>query len=188
MRTKNFQMSMCMCAKSLQSCLTLCNPMDCNPPASSVHGIFQARIPEWVVMPSSRGSSQPRDLTHISYVSCSGRQVLYHYLRNQRKRNQRSNCQHSLDHKDRQFQENIYLCLTDYMNTFDSMNHDKLWKALKELGIPDYLTSLLRNLMQVKEQRLEPCMKQLISSRLRKEHDRTVCCHPVCLIYMLSRS
>ena len=44
-----------------QSCLTLCNPMDCSPPGSSVHGILQARIPEWVAMPSSRGSSRPED-------------------------------------------------------------------------------------------------------------------------------
>ena len=45
---------------------------------SSVHGILQARILEWVVMPSSRGSSQPRDRTCVSYVSCNGKQVLYH--------------------------------------------------------------------------------------------------------------
>ena len=44
-------------AKSLQSCLTLCDPMDCNPPGSSVHGIFQARIPEWLAIPFSRGYS-----------------------------------------------------------------------------------------------------------------------------------
>ena len=44
----------CVCA---QSCLTLCNPMDCSPPGSSVHVIFQARILQWVAMPSSRGSS-----------------------------------------------------------------------------------------------------------------------------------
>ena len=55
-------------AKSLQSCLTLCNPMDCSPPGSSVHGILQARILEWVAMPSSRGSSWPRDWICISYV------------------------------------------------------------------------------------------------------------------------
>ena len=46
-----------MCAKSLQLCLTLCDPMDRNPPGSSVLGILQARILEWVDMPSSRGSS-----------------------------------------------------------------------------------------------------------------------------------
>ena len=51
-------------------CLTLHNPMDCSPPGSSVRGILLARILEWVAMPSSRGSSQPRDQTHISYVSC----------------------------------------------------------------------------------------------------------------------
>ena len=50
-------------AKSLQSCLTLCDPMDNSPPGSSVHGILQARILEWVAVPSSRGSSQPRDWT-----------------------------------------------------------------------------------------------------------------------------
>ena len=59
-------------------CPTLCNPMDCSLPGSSVHGILQTRILEWVTLPSSRGSSQPRDWTHISYVSCIGRQVLYH--------------------------------------------------------------------------------------------------------------
>ena len=47
----------CVHAKSLQLCPTLCNPMDCNPPGSSGHGILQARILEWVAMPSSRGYS-----------------------------------------------------------------------------------------------------------------------------------
>ena len=53
----------CMCAQSLQLCPTHCNPMDCSPPGSSVRGILQARIPEWVAMPFSRGSSWPRDWT-----------------------------------------------------------------------------------------------------------------------------
>ena len=52
-------------------CLTLCDPLDCSPPGSSVHGILQARIPEWVAMPSSRGSSQPRNQTHFSLGSCT---------------------------------------------------------------------------------------------------------------------
>ena len=54
--------------------------MDYKSPGSSVHGILQARILEWVAMPFSRGSSQPRDGTPVSYVSCIGRQVLYHQL------------------------------------------------------------------------------------------------------------
>ena len=51
--------------------------MDCSPPGSSVHGILQERILEWIAMPSSRGSSRPRDWTHISCLSCTSRQVLY---------------------------------------------------------------------------------------------------------------
>ena len=67
-----------LCAKSLQSCLTLCNPMDCSPPGSSAHGILQARILEWVAVSSSRRSSRPRDQTHTSCISCIGRRVLYY--------------------------------------------------------------------------------------------------------------
>ena len=67
------------CAKSLQFCLTLCDPIDCNPPGTSVHGILQARILEWVVMPLSRGSSQPGDRTRVSYIACIGRWILYNY-------------------------------------------------------------------------------------------------------------
>ena len=65
-------------AKFLQSCPTLCDPMGYSPPGSSVHGILQVRILEWIAMPSSRGSSQPRDHTGVSYITCIGRQVLYH--------------------------------------------------------------------------------------------------------------
>ena len=68
---------MCTCSVT-QSCPTLCKPMDYSPPSSSVHEILQARILEWVAMPSSRGSSKPRDQTHNSYISWIGRQVLYH--------------------------------------------------------------------------------------------------------------
>ena len=59
-----------------QLCLTVCDPMSL--PGSSVHGILQARILEWIAMPSCRESSQPKDRTHVSYVSCIGRLVLYH--------------------------------------------------------------------------------------------------------------
>ena len=68
----------CMCAKSLQSCLTLGDSMDCIPPGSSVHGILRARILERVAISSSRRSSRPRDRTLVSHVFCVGRWVLYH--------------------------------------------------------------------------------------------------------------
>ena len=48
--------------------------------------------------------------------------------------------------KTREFQKNIYFCFTDYAKAFDCVDHNKLWKILKEMGIPDYLTRLLRNL------------------------------------------
>jgi len=61
-----------------QSFLTLRDPTDCSPPGSSVHGIFQARILEWVAISSSRGPSQPRKQTYLSCVSCIARWTLYH--------------------------------------------------------------------------------------------------------------
>ena len=61
-----------------QLCSTLCDPMDYSPPGSSVHGVFQARLLEWVAISFSRGSSWPRDWTWISCTSLIGRQILYH--------------------------------------------------------------------------------------------------------------
>jgi len=67
----------CVCVCVL-SCLTVCSPIDCSPPGFSVHGIFQARILEYVAISYSWGSSRPRDWIHITYISCIGRQMLYH--------------------------------------------------------------------------------------------------------------
>ena len=68
------------CAKSLQSCLTFCDPMDCSLPGSSVHGILRQEYWNTGIGSSPlKGSSQCRDQTHISYISWTGRWVLYHY-------------------------------------------------------------------------------------------------------------
>ena len=80
------------------------------------------------------------------------------------------------------------LCLIDYAKAFDSVDHNKLWKALKEMGKQTILPVSWEICMWVKKQQLEPCMEQPIGSKLRKEYDGAVCCHPVCLIYMLSKS
>ena len=64
-----------LCVLSRFSCVQLCNPMERSLPDSSVHGILQAGILKWVAMRSSRGSSQRRDRTCVSYVSCIGRRV-----------------------------------------------------------------------------------------------------------------
>ena len=67
-----FRVCVCVCASvgsAAQSCPTLCDPTDCSSPGSSVHGILQARILEWVAIPFSRGSSQPRDQTQASCIA-----------------------------------------------------------------------------------------------------------------------
>ena len=68
---------MCSACSVTQSYPTLCDPLDCSLPGSSVSGILQARILEWLAIPSSRGSSQPRDRTHVSSVSCIGRWIFF---------------------------------------------------------------------------------------------------------------
>ena len=70
----------CVCVHMLSHSvgLTLGDPTYCSPPGSSVHGIFQTRILEWIAISSSRGSSQPKDQTCIYWVSCTGKRILYH--------------------------------------------------------------------------------------------------------------
>ena len=65
--------------RACSSCVRLCDPTDYSPPGSSVHRILQARILGQVAMPPSRGSSQPRDQTHVSCVPCIGREIPYHW-------------------------------------------------------------------------------------------------------------
>ena len=67
--------------------------------------------------------------------------------------------------KAREFQKNIYLCFIDYAKAFDCVNHKKLWKILKEMGIPDHLTCVLRNLYTSQKQLLELDMQQQTGSK-----------------------
>ena len=92
---------------------------------------------------------------------------------------------HWIIEKARKFQKNIYFCLIDYTRTFDCVDHNKLWKILQEMGIPNHLTCLLRNCMQAKQQ-LELYMAQQTGSKLRKEYVKAVYCHPAYLTYMQS--
>ena len=90
--------------------------------------------------------------------------------------------------KAREFQKSVYFCFIDYTKAFDCVDHNSLWKALKEMGIPNHLTCLLRSLYVGQEATVRVCMEQLTRSGLRKEYARAVCCHPVYLTYMLSAS
>ena len=67
--------------------------------------------------------------------------------------------------KAREFQKNMYFCFIDYAKTFDCVGHNKLWKILKEMGISDHLTCLLRNYMQVRKQQLGLDMEQQTGSK-----------------------
>ena len=92
---------------------------------------------------------------------------------------------HWIIKKAREFQKNIYFCFVDYAKAFNCVDHNKLWKILKEMVITDHLTCLLRNLL-VKKQQLELDMEQQTGSKLGKEHVKTVYCHPAYLTYMQS--
>ena len=67
--------------------------------------------------------------------------------------------------KAREFQKNIYFCFIDYAKAFDCVDHNKLWKILKDVGIPDHLTCLWEICMQVREQQLELDMEQQTGSK-----------------------
>ena len=90
--------------------------------------------------------------------------------------------------KAREFQKNIYFCFLDYAKAFDCVDHNKLWEILKEMGIPDHLTCLLRNQYAGKKQQLELDMEQQTGSKSRKEYIKAVYCHPAYLTYMQSTS
>ena len=82
--------------------------------------------------------------------------------------------------KAREFQKNIYFCFIDYAKAFDCVDHNKLWKILKDMGIPDHLTCLLRNLYAGQEA-TELDMEQQTGSKQEKEYVKAVYCHPAYL-------
>ena len=89
--------------------------------------------------------------------------------------------------KTREFQKNVYFCLIDSAKAVDCVDHNKLWKILKEMGIPEQLTCLLRNVYAGQEA-TELDMEQQTGSKLGKQYIRAVYCHPAYLTYMQSSS
>ena len=84
--------------------------------------------------------------------------------------------------KAREFQKNIYFCFIDYTKAFDCVDHNKQWKTLKKMGIPDHLTCLLRNLYAGQEAKIEMDMGKQTGSQQEKEYIKAVYCHPAYLI------
>ena len=83
--------------------------------------------------------------------------------------------------KAREFQKNIYFCFIDYAKASDSVDHNKLWEILKEIGIPDHWPASWETCVQVKKQQLEPDMEQWTGSKLGKEYVKAVYCYPAFL-------
>ena len=90
--------------------------------------------------------------------------------------------------KAREFQRNIYFCFIDYAKTFDCVDHNRLWKILKEMGIPDHLTCLLRNLYAGQEAAVRIGYGKQTGSKQEKECIKAVYCHPAYLTYMQNTS
>ena len=86
--------------------------------------------------------------------------------------------------KAREFQKNIYFCFIDYAKACDCVDHNKVWKILKEMGIPDHLTCFLRNLYAGQEATVRTDTEQWTGSKLGKEYVKAVYCRPVYLTYM----
>ena len=90
--------------------------------------------------------------------------------------------------KAREFQKNIYPCFIDYAKAFDCVDHNKLWKILQEIGLPDHLTCLWRNLYAGQEATVRTGVEQRTVSKLGKEYLKAVYCHPAYLTYMQNTS
>ena len=90
--------------------------------------------------------------------------------------------------KAREFQKNIYFFCIDYATAFDCVDHNKLWEILQEMGIPDHLTRLLRNLYAGQEATVRTGHGTTTGSKSGKEYIKAVYCHPAYLTYMQSTS
>ena len=90
--------------------------------------------------------------------------------------------------KKQEFQKNIYFCFIDYAKAFDCVDHNKLWKILNEMGIPDHLICLLRNLYAGQEATVRTGHGTTDWLQIGKEVVKAVYCHPVYLTYMQTTS
>ena len=98
------------------------------------------------------------------YVNCELPDVQAGFRKGRRTRDQIANISWIIE-KASEFQKNIYFCFIDYTKASDWVDHNKLWKILKDTGTPDHLISLLRSCMQDKMQQLEPDMQQWTGSK-----------------------
>ena len=117
------------------------------------------------------------------YVNCELPDVQAGFRKGRGTRDQIANIE-----KAREYQKNIYFCFIHYAKVFDCADHNKLWKILKEMGIPDNFTCLLRNLYAGQEATVRTGHEQQTGSKLRKEYVKAVYCHPAYLTNIQSTS
>ena len=98
------------------------------------------------------------------YMNCELPDVQAGFRKDRRTRDQIASI-HWIMEKAREFQKNIYFCFTDYAKAFDCVEHNKLWKILREMGIPDHLPASLEICMQIRKQQLELDMEQHTGSK-----------------------
>ena len=146
-------------------CPILWDPMDCSLPGSSVLGIFQARTLEWIAISSCNAGTWKMKVKMLSCVWLLATPWTAAFS-----------------------EKNIYFCFTGYAKSFDCVDHNKLWKILKEMGIPSLWPASWEICMQVKNQQLELDMEQQTGSQLGKEYVKAVYCHSAYLTYMQSTS
>ena len=120
---------------------------------------------------------------HQQYMNWELRGVQAEFQKGRGTRHQIANI-HWTREKAREFQKNIYFCFIDYVKALDSVDDNKLWKILKEMGIPDHLTCLLRNLYAGQEATIRTGHGTTDWFQLGKENVKTVYCHPDHLTYM----
>ena len=119
----------------------------------NVHTTRQWPSPPMLVRLCSKSSE-------LAFSSMWTKGIQMFKLNLKRQRNQRSNCQNSLDHRESKgIQKNI--CFVDYTGAFDCVDYNKLWKTLKEMGIPDHLTCLLRNLYASQEATVRSLVREI---------------------------
>ena len=121
------------------------------------------------------------------YVSCEIPNVQAGFRKGRGTRDQIANI-HWIVKKAREFQKNIYFCFLDYAKAFDCVDHSKLWKILKKMGIPDHLTCFLRNLYVGQKAIVRTGHGTTDLFQLVKEYIKAVYCHPAYLSYMQSTS
>ena len=106
-------------------------------------------------------------------MNCEFPDVQAGFRKGRRTRDQIANI-HCIIEKAREFQKNIYFCFTDYAKAFDCVDQNKLWKILKEMGIPDHWPASWETCMQVRKRQLELDMQQQTGSKLGKEYVKAV--------------